>query len=113
MRAKKVLHRDKKRALRLMEERLGQLASEEGVRALATASLDHSPFRRQAAYSTYGYWLLQRLEGISDGVSILALWREIAYEPTGSPIKGFTLRVEDFVAAEESLVQFLHPTAAR
>jgi hypothetical protein len=60
--------------------------------------------RRSAAYSTYGYWLIQRLEGESDGPAVLALWREIAWSRAGSPLPNFQLEFEDFVAAEELLI---------
>jgi hypothetical protein len=128
LRAKKVQPRDKKRALRLMEERLSQLAGEHDMKLheghlhqifaqrrktaikLTCPVEEYESLRRLAAYSTYGYWLLQRMEGVSDGVSILALWREIAYERAGSPIKGFQLKLEDFVEAETGLVGFLQET---
>ena len=116
LRTKKVQTRDKKRAVRLMEERLLHLSEEEGLprrEDIVERILDDesSPLRRQAAFSTYGFWLLQRLEGVSDGVSLLALWREVAYERTGSPIKGFKLRLVDFKEAEEELVATLRPSS--
>ena len=46
----------------------------------------------------------RRMKGITDGKSILALWREIAWHPAGSPRKDFKLRYQDFVEAEELLV---------
>jgi len=62
---------------------------------------------RSAGYSAYGHWLIRRLEGDTDGKAVLALWRQIAWKRTGSPIKDFQLRYEDFVDAEESLVAAL------
>lgn len=44
------------------------------------------------------------MDGTTDGKSVLALWREIAWHPAGSPIKNFSLQYRDFIAAEESLV---------
>ncbi len=121
---KKVLKKDKNRAVLLMEHRLQALAREAeldvGSSIIASvlqavtnsdpcaSSMDEATvnYRRLAAYSAYGFWLLQRLDGYSDGVSLLALWREFAYEPAGSPIQGFKLKYEDFVRAEEALVAF-------
>ena len=120
LQAKKVLKKDKNRAVLLMEHRLQALAREAEVTlesssitsiiegsAIIDESADSNKtvpvnYRRLAAYSTYGYWLLQRLDGHSDGVSLLALWREIAYEPAGSPMQNFKLKYEDFVRAEET-----------
>ena len=106
LRTKKLLSRDKKRANCLMEDRLIQLASEAGL----TEVQDVSRFvlgeetRRSAAYSTYGYWLIRRLDGDTDGPAVLALWREIAWSKAGSPLPNFKLEFNDFVAAEELLV---------
>lgn len=119
LKAKKVLKKDKNRAVLLMEHRLQALAREaEVVLESSTISsilegtitpvnpIDVPPanYRKLAAYSTYGYWLLQRMDGYSDGVSLLALWREVAYEPSGSPIQNFKLKYENFVHAEAWLI---------
>jgi hypothetical protein len=55
-----------------------------------------------ARYPAYGHWLL-RPDGDTNGTAVLALWREIAWERTGSPNKNFRLQYKDFVDAEESL----------
>jgi hypothetical protein len=104
---KKLTQRDKKRAVDLMADRLISLGREEGLALpadTATAIVQGSAARRSAAYSAYGHWLIRRLQGQSDGKAILALWREIAWRPTGSPIKDFQLRYADFVDAEALLV---------
>jgi hypothetical protein len=85
-------------------------AREEGIPARlqhVTTVVHGDETRRRSAYSTYGYWLIRRLKGDAEGKSILGLWREIAWNRTGSPIKGFKLRLEDFVKAESSLVEAL------
>jgi hypothetical protein len=107
---KKLSKRDKSRAIELMLDRVTALASEEGIAAQShhvTGVVEGEATRRYAAYSAYGHWLIKRLEGDTDGKSILALWREIAWKRTGSPIKGFKLRYEDFVTAEELLTDAL------
>ena len=96
--------------MELMVDRVTALASEEGIAAQAEHITDVAhgdETRRNSAYSAYGYWLIRRLEGDTDGKSILALWREIAWNRTGSPIKSFELRYRDFIDAEESLVNAL------
>lgn len=108
---KKLTKRDKNRAMNLMIDRVTALALEEGFSLnseAATNIVQDLAARRSAGYSTYGYWLIKRTEGISDGKAILALWREIAWHPTGSPIREFMLRYEDFVDAEQSLIAAMH-----
>jgi len=115
LQTKKVTKQDKTRAERLMELRLESLAKETGCqidsKKVEMLLQPRNSLRRSAAYSTYGHWLLERLEGFTDGVSLLALWREFAYGPTGSPLKEFKLNLEDFVRAEEELVEFMKTTA--
>jgi hypothetical protein len=110
LQTKKLSKRDKDRAVDLMVDRVRALAREAGIASTAehiTAVVHGDETRRLSAYSTYGYWLIRRLEGETEGKSILSLWREIAWNRTGSPIKGFKLRYKDFVDAEESLVDAL------
>ena len=104
---KKLSKRDKRRAVDLMVDRVNSLALEQGLALnsdIATKIVQDNATRRSAGYSAFGYWLIKRTEGITDGKSILALWREIAWSPAGSPIQGFKLRYKDFVDAEESLL---------
>lgn len=111
LKTKKLTKRDKMRAFELMVDRVAALASEEGIAAQpehVESVVEDASTRRCAGYSAYGHWLIRRMQGDSDGKSILALWREIAWKRSGSPITNFELRYEDFVAAEESLVGALH-----
>lgn len=104
---KKLTSRDKKRAGTLMADRVSTLALEEGIDLPQedAARIAADPVtRRAAAYSTYGFWLIKRTQGISDGTSILALWRELAWRSSGSPIKDFKLCYADFADAEEALI---------
>jgi hypothetical protein len=110
LRTKKLSKKMKQRALRLMADRVQQLATESAIavtRELAERIATAEPTRRSAGYSAYGHWLIKRLDGLSDGPSILALWREIAWQRSGSPIGGFEMDYADFVAAEETLVHVL------
>ena len=97
-----------------MVDRVAGLAREEGIVApdsAAAAVVAGDETRRSAAYSAYGYWLIRRLDGNTDGAAVLALWREIAWKRTGSPIHGFRLRHEDIVAAEEAVADALRSVA--
>lgn len=107
LKTKKLSKRDKNRAVNLMVDRVNELALEEGIKLSsenAVQIVNHAETRRDAGYSAYGYWLIKRMEGYSDGKSVLALWREIAWYPTGSPRKDFKLNYKDFRSAEESLI---------
>jgi hypothetical protein len=107
---KRVSKAHKAGAVRLMEHRVAALAREEGIDVSAeraTAVVHEAATRRFAAYSAYGDSLIRRLRGHSDGTSVLALWREIAWKREGSPIRGFELRYEDFAEAEVALVEAL------
>ncbi len=111
---KKLQPRDKNRAAELMSERIQQLADEEGIApfpGIAKSVLNDPDLRPSAGYSAYGYWLIQRMAGLTDGPAILALWREIAWNRLGSPLKDFKLRQEDFIAAERSLVERLRTSS--
>src|SRR5262245_56257839 len=106
LRAKKLTRRDRDRANQLMISRVTALASEEGIETSeqdAAAIVRGDETRRSAGYSAYGHWLIRRLEGDTDGKAVLALWREIAWKRTGSPMKTFQIRYKDFVDAEMSL----------
>ncbi len=107
LKTKRLTQKDKRHARNLMVDRILQLAQEEhrSVTAETAERIGEDPKTRvAAAYSAYGWWLIQRMQGVSEGKAILALWREIAWEPTGTPIKGFKLCVADFVEAEQSLL---------
>ncbi len=107
LQVKQPSHRDKQRARKLMADRVQQLALEEGLRVThdqAEKITAIPQIRRSAGFSAYGHWLIKRLDGLTDGPAVLALWREIAWLRSGSPIANFVLRYEDFIAAEKELV---------
>jgi hypothetical protein len=113
---KKLSKRDKTRAVALMVDRVTILAKEEGVALKpedAENLVENDANRRFAGYSAYGHWLIKRMAGLSDGKSILALWRVIAWSPTGSPLPKFKLEFKDFVHAEESLVKAMRTASAK
>ena len=91
-----------------MVERLLHLAHENGMEItepFAVQLVNDQSTRRSAAYVAYGYWLIQRLVGESDGPAILALWRLIAWDPRGGMRPGFSLELDDFKLAEDQLLE--------
>jgi hypothetical protein len=110
LRPKSLTKRDKRRAGELMAERMITLGKEHGIEVASEqveAFMNDEAKRRKAAYSTYGHWLIRRLDGQSEGPALLALWREMAWKRSGSPIQGFELRLKDFIQAEADLIKDL------
>ena len=90
-----------------MADRVLELAHEESLECdieTATSIAQDATSRRSAGYSAYGNWLIRRMQGDSERTAVLALWRQIAWLPEGSPRKNFELRYKDFVDAEEFLI---------
>jgi hypothetical protein len=107
LRPKKPGNRDKEAAREKRVSRLITLAAEEGLRIpsdLAREIATGPGLLRSAAYSAYGQSLIERLGGSEGGPYALALWREIAWKPEGSPIKGFQLQAADILDAERQLI---------
>ncbi len=108
--SKKLTKADKHQASMLKEDYLRTLAcnvecelKEHGLaEILSTPELDQA-----AALATYGVQLLRRMNGDIVGPEALALWREFAWLPTGSPKKNFELRAEDILAAEGRLKNYI------
>jgi len=113
LRAKKLYAGDKRRAELLMRECLTALAAENNLAMdddMAKRIVTEKITRRSAAYFAYGYWLIRRLSGDSDGPAILALWRLIAWDPRGGMRHGFTLQLDDFRVAENALLGAIQNT---
>jgi hypothetical protein len=107
LRPKKPRQRDKEIAREKRISRLLSLAEEEGLgmhNDIAATIATGPPFLRSAAYSAYGASLLERIHGSEGGLYALALWREIAWKPEGSPIQGFQLQATDILDAERQLI---------
>ena len=106
LRPKKLTKRDKEGAKQHRISRVILLAQEEGIQLSGdlAAGVAVGPFLRDAAYSAYGQSLLERVGGSECGPYVLALWREIAWKPEGSPIKDFKLAAADFSEAERRLI---------
>jgi hypothetical protein len=106
LQTKKITGRDKRRANVLMGDFLARFARDKGVE-LGDECIDQlvagEETRRPLAYLTYGYWLIERLSGDSDGPAILALWRIIAWEPRGGTRPGFKLELNDILEAEKTI----------
>ena len=110
LKVKKVYRRDKVRARRMKVSALQQLAFERNTRLdqkQAEELIDSPDSAMEASLIAYGQQLVGRTRGISEGPAVLALWREIAWEKSGSPKKNFQLDAENILSAEESLAKRL------
>ncbi|NND99471.1 MAG: hypothetical protein HKN47_19325 [Pirellulaceae bacterium] len=110
LRPKKLSVKDKRRAQRLKLDALRQLALDVDAKA-DDARLEEIAAGADPAASlalvTYGHQLIRRLRGLTEGPAILALWREFAWDPGGSPKRKFKLRVDDILQAEQRLIEKL------
>lgn len=116
LKPKKLTASAKKRAITLMLDRLIELAHEHSVKMTisdAEKLIAKPECRVAAAYSAYGYWLIQRTQGLTDGPSILAIWRHFAWSDAGSPRKEFRLQYEDIQKSEDLLLTSIRELAAK
>jgi hypothetical protein len=107
LKPKKVRPRDKDRAEQLKRAYVEELAMENNVPFCAefgAAVLNNPGLRWQVALATYGKELLRRCNGHSSGPAVLALWRQFAWKPSGSPDPNFELQASDILAAEQQVV---------
>ena len=106
LQTKKVTTAHKRRARRLMEDSVRQLALDLG-RALseeqASAFCDVATSREDLAMVAYAHELSRRAQGVNEGPAALALWRAFAWTREGSPKKNFEMRTADVLAAEQRL----------
>jgi hypothetical protein len=110
LRAKRVTRTDKVYAERLKRGYLQGLAREHDLRLDATdleRLLGDPDVAERAALACYGVELLRRCNGELAGPEVLALWRQFAWLPTGSPKPGFELQAADVLEAEAALVEQL------
>ena len=101
---KKLGRRDKERARLLKKSFLERLSRESGLSTgpeEIETLLEDSEASTHAALAAYGDELLKRVDGQASAPAVLALWREFAWSPSGSPIRGFKLKARMIKEAEE------------
>ncbi|MCB9689144.1 MAG: hypothetical protein H6738_11750 [Alphaproteobacteria bacterium] len=106
LRPKKVKPTHKERARELMRSFGNQIAAEAGV-SVPDDLLEGDELKVPLALGAYGLELTRRLRGFSEGTATLALWRTFAWEPTGSPRKGFELTADLLLEAERTVLAAL------
>ena len=106
---KKVYRRDKTRARKMKIDALKQLAFKCDTsldQEQAEELIDSPDSAMEASLIAYGYQLVARTHGFSEGPAVLALWREIAWDQT-APKKNFQLEAENILSAQDSLAERL------
>lgn len=115
LKPKTVTRAHKDRASRLRLRRLEMLARGEGLPSFEPRLLEalhDETVKHDASLSAYGAALLDRVNGISDGPAVLALWRSFAWTRNGSPIHNFKLKAQDILQAEQNLIRMLREHAS-
>ncbi len=107
LRPKKLTTEDKTRARKLKILYVKQLALSCGSRIndeRAKEIVEDSGLKEAVSMATYGEQLIRRTKGHVEGSAILALWREFAWNASGSPKKDFKLNAERACECEEAIV---------
>ena len=89
-----------------MRDRLRELAMQEGKdlsEGDADERIEKGDLTESLALVAYGRELLRRVEGLSEGTAVLALWRKFAWNEKGSPKKGFDLTAAMILEAQEKV----------
>ena len=108
LKTKKLTESDRRRARKLKAEYLASLAKSEGLtleNEMIDELLSDSQVRAHVAMATYGSLLVKRLQGITVGPAALALWREFAWKPEGSPRKDFQLKASSILDSEREVLK--------
>ncbi len=111
LKTRKLSAKDKKRVKILKVNYLSELAFAEKIPAdlkKIDKLASNEDIREPLALATYGWQLTKRANGYASGPVLLVLWREFAWEKTGSPKRDFSLNVKDILAAETKLLKLLH-----
>ena len=110
LRTRKITHRDKKRASRLKNAHLRQLALDHNILAPDAAIrsiVESDESSEHVALFTYAKELLARCSGRESSPASLALWRQFAWAKEGSPKPDFVLTSDLILEAEAKLLTAL------
>lgn len=106
LKTKSLTTRHKKHAVNMQIDALMQLAIDIGAdldKSRAEEIANHPETGEASALHAYGHDLIQRLNGIANGPSVLALWRRFAWNASGSPKPKFQLKAKMILDAESQL----------
>lgn len=102
---RKVTTSDKARAQKMKMRAVSHLLNNPQIDLLRIASLEDDQEQKECVcLVTYGYDLLDRMKGVTNGPSVLALWRGFAWTAQGSPKKGFMLTADKIMNAQSVIL---------
>lgn len=109
---KRLYSKDKVNARKLKIAYLQGLATENQFDNTILENLvDNSDLKEKIAITTYGLQLIERLKGFDEGLAVLALWREFAWDSNGSPKKKFKLDSKLILEYEQLIINELNKTS--
>jgi len=114
IRTKKLYAKDKLNARKLKIKYLQDLIIEQEIQfdSIYIENLvDDLVLKEKIALTTYGLQLIERLKGFNQGLEVLALWREFAWNPKGSPKKKFKLDSKLIIDNEKLIFNELNKKA--
>lgn len=103
---KRLTAADKRRARDLQLDLVRALAARSSLLLPEGAGeriVDDPALREDLALATWARALLGRIEGLSEGPAVLALWRRFAWTEQGSPKPSFRPTAEGVLAAERAI----------
>jgi hypothetical protein len=115
LRPKQVSANARKVAERMKRTFLVRLAEARGISVsggMLDDMLQDPNLREPVSLCTYAADLLQRLEGRAAGAASLVLWRTFAWTSQGSPKKGFVLKTDEIMIAQDVLTERLSKAEA-
>ena len=103
---RKVTTSDKARAQKMKVRAVSHLLNNRQIDLPWIASLENDQEQKECiCLVTYGYDLLDRMKGVANGPSVLALWRGFAWTAQGSPKKKFMLTANMIMNAQSVILE--------
>ncbi len=110
LKTKKITGKHKKRAQKLKVDYLTKLFLHHDLpinTQQVSVLVSDSETTKELALLAYTDELLKRIEGHKEGPALLALWREFAWDDSGSPIKAFKLLSTMILKLEEKIIDLI------
>lgn len=110
IRTKKLSNKDKISARNFKLQYLKNLARAQEIsleNSLFETMVDDANLKDKIAMTTYALQLIERLKGIDNGLAMLALWREFAWDAHGTRKKKFNLDLSLIIENEVFIIKKL------
>ncbi len=110
LKPKKLTKKDKSRAKKLKLDALRQLCLDEGIEHVEESLVSLSENKdtsESVSIISYSYELVRRSKGIIEGPAALVLWRDFAWNVSGSPKKKFKFTTHMAMKAKDLIISKL------